>query len=178
MAPTTLKLTASESVAVLDGPEGTLEAEARYGPAGKPPPKHFHPAQDEHFEVLEGSLRVRAGDEDRTLGPGDTIEIPAGTSHQMWNDGEVEARVRWRTTPPGRTEQWWRELDELQRSGKVDSNGMPSLLPMSVLITEYDDVVRLGGPQPVVRGVLAGLAAIGRARGHRPEAGASAEPRS
>ena len=167
---TVLNLTASEAVTLRGSSSDALEAEARYGPHGKPPPMHWHPAQDEHFEVLAGSLRVRAGDDDRTLGVGDEIDLPRGTRHQMWNPGDVEARVLWRTSPAGRTEQWWRELDGLQRAGKVDSKGMPSLLPMAVLMSEYGDVFRLGGPEPLVRGALSALAVIGRARGHRPVA--------
>ena len=52
-----LKLTPHESVTVVgDSPEA-LEVEVTWGPEGSPPPKHFHPAQDEHFEVLEGAPR-------------------------------------------------------------------------------------------------------------------------
>ncbi len=167
---TILKLTANESVTLRKDTAGALEAEARYGPCGNPPPMHWHPAQDEHFEILEGSIRVHAGVEGRTLGPAETIDIPRGTRHRMWNPDEAQARVLWRTSPPGRTLAWWRELDALQRSGRVDSRGMPALLPMAVLVSEYADVFRLGGPQPLVRGALAALAVVGRARGHRPEA--------
>ena len=99
----TLKITPTESVTVRESGPELLEVEARYGEAGKPPPKHFHPDQDEHFEVLAGRLRVRAGDEDRTLQAGDEIDIPRGTVHQMWNPGPDQARVRWQTRPAGRT---------------------------------------------------------------------------
>ena len=51
--------------------------EATYGPGGKPPPKHFHPAQDELFRVLEGTLRFRLGSIERELEAGEEIEIPA-----------------------------------------------------------------------------------------------------
>lgn len=39
-------------------------------PEGKPPPSHFHPGQDEHFEVIEGTLTVRVDGDQRELGPG------------------------------------------------------------------------------------------------------------
>ena len=51
----------------------------------KPPPKHFHPAQDEHFEVLSGSIQVRVEDEERPLAAGEEIDIPRGAVHQIWN---------------------------------------------------------------------------------------------
>ena len=97
----TLKITPTESVTVQVSKPELLEVEAVYAPAGKEPPKHYHPSQDEHFEVLEGSIRVRAGDEERTLGVGDEIDIARGTVHKMWNPASGDARVLWQTRPAG-----------------------------------------------------------------------------
>ena len=55
----TLKLTPTESVTIRSSTPEALEVEAEYGPDGSPPPKHWHPAQDERFRVLEGTLRAR-----------------------------------------------------------------------------------------------------------------------
>ena len=166
--PRTLKLTPTESVTIRDSGTDLLEVEATYGPSSKPPPKHFHPSQDEHFEVLAGRLRVRAGDDDRALGEGETIDIPRGTAHQMWNPGPAEARVVWQTRPRGRTEQWYAAIDRLHREGRVGRNGLPGPLAFAVLLTEYGDVFRLAvGPDPLVRGAFAVLAPLGRMRGYR-----------
>jgi mannose-6-phosphate isomerase-like protein (cupin superfamily) len=163
----TLKLTPSESVTIRSSAPDALEVEVEYGPGGSPPPKHWHPAQDEHFRVLEGSLRVRVDDSERELAPGDEIEIPRTAVHQMWNPGAEPARARWVTRPAGRTERWFRELGDLQASGRVDSNGMPSPLAFGVLLTEYRDVFRLAGPEPLLRGAFWLLGVVGRARGYR-----------
>jgi quercetin dioxygenase-like cupin family protein len=64
----TLTIRPTESVTVRENTPEMLEVEANYGSASREPPKHYHPSQDEHFEVLEGSIRVRAGDDQRTLG--------------------------------------------------------------------------------------------------------------
>jgi quercetin dioxygenase-like cupin family protein len=53
----TLKITPTESIEILSSDQEALLLEATYLP-GKPPPKHLHPEQDEHFEVLEGEVRV------------------------------------------------------------------------------------------------------------------------
>ncbi len=149
-----------------------LEVEATYPPgAGGPPPKHYHPAQDEHFEVLEGRLRARVEGEQRDLGPGEQIDIPRGSVHQMWNPGEDTTRVLWQTRPGGRTERWFAAIDRLHREGRVGSNGMPGPLAFGVLLTEYDDVFRLAVPaEPLVRGPLAALSVVGRARGYDAKA--------
>jgi quercetin dioxygenase-like cupin family protein len=167
--PSTLKLTATESVTIRRSTPEVLEVEATYGPAGKPPPKHFHPSQDEHFEVLAGVMRARVGGEERTLSAGDTLDMLRQTPHQMWNPGDEPARVLWQTSPAGRTEEWFRSIDALHSEGRVQSNGMPGPLAFGVLLTEYRDVFRLAtGPDPIVRAGLAVLAVIGRARGYAP----------
>ena len=48
----TLKITPTESVTVRVSTPELLEVEATYALAGKEPPKHYHPSQDEHFEVV------------------------------------------------------------------------------------------------------------------------------
>jgi mannose-6-phosphate isomerase-like protein (cupin superfamily) len=167
--PRTLKITPTESVTVRESTEELLEVEALYGPASKPPPKHLHPVQDEHFEVLEGELRVKVGDEERTLSAGDEIDVPRGVVHQMWNPGEAPARVVWQTRPGGRTEQWFASIDALHRDGRVGKDGIPGPLAFAALLTEFDDVFRLAaGPAPLVRGTLRALAPLGRAKGYLP----------
>jgi quercetin dioxygenase-like cupin family protein len=167
--PPKLQLTPTEFVEVRSSTPDALEVEAVYGEANKPPPKHLHPAQEEHFEVLAGTLRARVGDQDYVLDPGDTLDIPAQTPHQMWNGGAEEARVLWQTRPRLRTEQWFTALDALQRQGRVGKDGMPGPLAFGAMLTEYSDVFRLAvGPDPVVRGALAVLGVAGRARGYRP----------
>jgi quercetin dioxygenase-like cupin family protein len=171
----TYKLTPGESVVVRHSSPEALEVEGVYAPGGSPPPAHLHPAQDEHFEVLEGELEVHVGGAARTLHAGDTLDIPRGTTHKMWNAGEETARVAWRTSPAGRTLQWFRTLDELQRTGRVGRNGMPGPLAFAAYLTEYRDVFRLslGPATPLARGALALLAPIGRLRGYRVAGGAT-----
>jgi quercetin dioxygenase-like cupin family protein len=163
----TLKLTPDESVTIREQSDAALVVEASWGARGSAPPAHFHPDQDEHFEVLEGRLSVRVDREERTLEPGESIEIPRGTVHQMWNGGDAQARALWRTEPAGRTADWFAALDGLQRSGRVGRNGMPSPVAFGAYLTEYSDVFRLGGPQVLLRPGLAVLGAIGRLRGYR-----------
>jgi quercetin dioxygenase-like cupin family protein len=164
---TTLNLTPTETVTVRSAAPDALEVEAVYGAGGSAPPRHYHPAQAERFEVLAGTINTRVAGDERILQAGDTLDIPAGAEHQMWNPGAVEARVLWRTSPAGRTLEWFQALDALQREGRVMKSGIPSPLAMSVLLTEYRDVFRLAVPaEPVVRVGLAALGVVGRARGY------------
>lgn len=166
--PDTLRLTPGETVTIRSVSPDLLEVEGRWGAAGKPPPAHYHPEQDEHFEVLEGTLTVKLDGEERDLPQGDALEIPRRTPHQVWNRGDVDARAIWQTRSAGRTEDWFRSIDRLFREGKVAKNGMPGPLAFGVLLSEYRDVFRLASPPDLVaRPLLAVLGLIGRARGYR-----------
>ena len=63
----TLRLTPHETVTIRESSPELLEVEGIWGPGGKAPPVHYHPAQDEHFEVLEGTLTARVEGEEREL---------------------------------------------------------------------------------------------------------------
>jgi mannose-6-phosphate isomerase-like protein (cupin superfamily) len=125
----TLQLTPHETVTIRAHSDAALVVEARWDAGGSPPPGHFHPAQDEHFEVLEGRLSVRVDGAQRTLEPGESIDIPRGAVHQMWNEGAVPARALWRTEPAGRTAEWFSALGDLQASGRVGRTGCRACSP-------------------------------------------------
>ena len=157
-----LKLTPSESLVIRAGGPDALEVEATYGPGGSPPPKHFHPSQDEHFEVLAGTVRVRVDGDERDLATGEEIDIPRGAVHQMWNPVAEQARVSWRTSPAGRTEQWFRAVDAANRRAVEEGRDRAGTLDFAPLLAEFEDVIRLAGPQPVVRPALRGMALVSR----------------
>lgn len=162
----TLRLTPHETVTIRRSSPELLEVEGSWGPGGKPPPSHYHPSQEEHFEVLEGTLTAKIDGEERELAKGDTLDIPSGTHHQIWNRGTETTRALWQTRPALRTEQWFRAIDRTIRDG----NGMPGPLAFGVYLNEFRDVFRLGNaPDVLTRPVLAVLAVIGRARGYKVE---------
>jgi mannose-6-phosphate isomerase-like protein (cupin superfamily) len=46
---------------------------------------HLHRSDDEAWFVLEGRLGFRVGDEQREVGPGESILVTRGTPHSYWN---------------------------------------------------------------------------------------------
>jgi quercetin dioxygenase-like cupin family protein len=164
-----LKLTTRETVIVRRSEPGMLEVEGSWAPGGRPPPKHFHPDQDEKFRVITGTLSARVDGTEHQLGQGDALEIPAGAVHQMWNQGEVEARASWQTLPRGRTEEWFRAIHALHEEAEAKGEERPGPLAFGAVIDEFDDVFRLAiAPQAVTKPLVSGLGALGRARGRRP----------
>jgi len=76
-----------------------LEIDATWAPRGTEPPEHYHPRQAERFTVLAGALRVPVAGAARELHAGDTLDLPAGVPHSMWNAGDAPAVARWETRP-------------------------------------------------------------------------------
>jgi len=55
----TLSVGRHERITIVRETPELLELEAVYDPGGSPPPAHYHPSQDERFEVLAGAVRDR-----------------------------------------------------------------------------------------------------------------------
>ncbi len=61
-------------------------AEATLPPGAATDP-HYHPITEEIYYILQGSGKMRIGDETREVFPGDGIAIPPGAPHQIANHG-------------------------------------------------------------------------------------------
>lgn len=80
------------AVSETDGREVTV-LDVRYEPGGFNP-RHFHPAAVT-FHVLAGNpVFQEEGKAPLTLKPGDSLLVPAGTTHSHWNPSSTEG-VRW-----------------------------------------------------------------------------------
>jgi mannose-6-phosphate isomerase-like protein (cupin superfamily) len=58
-------------------------------PPGKSSPKHHHNITDETYYILNGEARIVIDGEERTLMVGDTVVIPQGSIHQIFNDSTM-----------------------------------------------------------------------------------------
>jgi quercetin dioxygenase-like cupin family protein len=139
MADETLALSSHETVKVVRNTPEELELEATWKPGGQRPPEHMHPSQVEHFEVRSGRLTALVGRIEQQLGPGDTLQIPAGTAHKIWNSGSDVATAVWRTRPAGRTHDFFSTIDRLG----VGGTRKPPLTAMAKAVNTYSDVFRL-----------------------------------
>ena len=144
-----------------------LEVESVYTkPTPSRPPVHYHPGQEERFEVLAGELHVLIGGEVSTLGEGETLLIGPGTTHSMWAESEG-VRVNWQTRPALKTEAFFETISGVSRDAKIGGKGAPNLLQAAVIAQAYADEFRLARPPWAVQRVLfAVLAPLGRLFGY------------
>lgn len=140
-----------------------LEVESVYTkPTPSRPPAHFHPRQEERFEVLSGNLFAKVDGEERALAKGELLVIPPGTPHEMWAE-ESGTRVNWQTRPALNTEAFFETLWGLARDGKTNEKGVPNLPRVALIARGYENEFRLASPPWVVQWVSFGLLApVGR----------------
>ena len=134
-----MKLLLVQTAAETDGE--LLEMEATYEPGSVEPPEHFHPKQDERFEILAGTMEARIGGESKLLKTGEEVFIPAGTPHAMWNGGSETARVAWETRPAMRTEEFF---SAVARVGAAAMSGFDSSMAVETQMTSVSALI----PEP------------------------------
>lgn len=143
-----------------------LEMESTYKPGSVEPPMHYHPAQTEHFTILDGEMTVRMNGSTRVLKAGDTLVVHPGMHHAMWNHSARPATINWQVRPALNMEHFFETLVGLSADGKTKPNGMPGLLQISLLMRRYGAVIRMvKPPYAIQRLVFAILSPVARLRG-------------
>ena len=101
-----------------------------YAPHSDLPPSHLHPAQDETFEIVQGSVEfIIDGQRSQHSAPA-VVEVPAGTVHQLHNPSDQPAEVVWSTRPALRTGEFFVALHEA--AGDIER--------LVAVLQEFDDV--------------------------------------
>jgi quercetin dioxygenase-like cupin family protein len=138
---------------------------------------HVHPSQSERFAVAEGTLGLRLGRQELTLGPGDIAVVPAGTPHRFWNAGEEPARFVCEIRPALQFERLLETMFALAADGKTNRKGMPNPLRLAVIARAHFDVVRLPFPPAFLQRLGLSLGApVGRLLGYGPTYVRTGEP--
>jgi quercetin dioxygenase-like cupin family protein len=154
------------TAAETDGESVLVETIVR--PRGFVAAAHVHPHQSERFEVLEGTLGLRIGENEIVAGPGDVAVVAPGTPHRFWNAGDGEARFLCEVRPALRFESLIETMFTLAAKGKTNRKGMPNPLRLAVIAKAHFDTVRLPFPPVFLqRAALAFAAPLGKALGYR-----------
>ena len=120
-----------------------LTMETCYDPHSLEPPAHYHPTQEEEFQVISGELTVRLKGEVRVLKSGDSVYLYPGTVHAIWNASNKLCIAIWKVVPALNTEEFLETAMGLAAEGKTNKKGMPRLLQGALLINKYSNVFRL-----------------------------------
>jgi quercetin dioxygenase-like cupin family protein len=85
-----------------------LEMDDFWARADHQTPEHVHPAMEERWEVIAGSVQFEIDGATRIAAAGDTIIAPPGTPHSARNVGSEPAQLRIQMRPALR----WQEFVE------------------------------------------------------------------
>jgi quercetin dioxygenase-like cupin family protein len=145
-----------------------LEMEAVYMPASPQPPYHYHPYQEEQFEVLAGVFRAMINDVEYTYQTGDKFTVPANIPHWMHNISPEEGRLLWQIRPALKSQEFFETMWGLLGDDKTNANGVPNLLQLAVILLAYRNEFRASRPPyPVQRILFSLLAPLGWLLGYR-----------
>jgi mannose-6-phosphate isomerase-like protein (cupin superfamily) len=131
--------------------------------------EHVHPYIEERFEILSGTARLSMRGQERDVGAGETVVVPAGTPHVWGNPHEDEVHLIIEFRPALRMEEWFESFFGLQKDGRVNpKSGLPNPLQWAVISREYEDELYLASPPLLVQRVRFGLLAlIGKLLGYK-----------
>lgn len=147
--------------------EEILRIESHHPPTDAREPLHVHPHQESGARVLSGSLIFEVSGEERKVGSGDEIQIPANTPHRFWNATDEEAVSVAFFRPALDIAAFFETLFTLGQRGDLTSKGAPGLLQTAVMVPEFGDEIRLTSPPwPVVQALCMVLRPIALRRGY------------
>ena len=73
-------------------------------PPGAATIEHYHRTTEEVYLFVRGAGRIRLGDEEAEVCGGDTVVIPPGVRHKLWNEGSEPLVLLCCCAPPYRNE--------------------------------------------------------------------------
>lgn len=127
---------------------------------------HFHPRQEERFEVEAGVMGYRSGDHRGELRAGESATVPAGVVHDWWNAGDDDLWARVTVTPPGRFAAMIGAVWGLAVVGRTNRKGMPGLVDAALLAEAFgDEIVFERPPRAVQQALAVTVGPIARRRG-------------
>jgi quercetin dioxygenase-like cupin family protein len=125
---------------------------------------HYHPQQEETYEVLEGALEVSLDGRWRAVPAGESLTVPRGAVHGFRNSSAAPVRFINVHRPALGFQAHLETIDRLARSGKVrGTTDVRSLMYLSMSAVEHEPDVPVRPPYWVVKL----LAALGRRIGLR-----------
>jgi quercetin dioxygenase-like cupin family protein len=150
-----------------DAPDEPMLVHLHVFPGGAVAGEHLHPAMQERFLVLRGSLATRVAGVERTLSEGEEVTVVPGVWHDWWNASGAPVDVLIELTPPSpRFEQAIATGFGLANAGRTNAKGLPSLPQLALMGAEFSDVLVRKRPPAFVQSVAFGvLGFVARRRG-------------
>lgn len=135
-------------------------------------PEHFHPAYEERWETLEGTVRVKLAGGWRDLHPEHgPIVVEPSVRHELANTSGQPAHLRTEVIPGGRLEEFLTETARAAREGLYNERNLPTSLRGALWVAEvahrFRDQTVMCSPAPALQRLLVPpVAWVARRRGY------------
>ena len=132
--------------------------------------EHVHPRQRERFIISEGEAHFTVNGVGHVVGPGETLDVPAGVRHSESNQGSVEVVGVVELRPALGTKEMFEAFAGLAAEGKTTSRGAPkNPLQLGATIWNFRHETRATAPPIWVQNlILPPLWALAKVCGVRP----------
>lgn len=149
--------------------EEVLRVEMWTEPGGGVFAEHYHPSQEERFEVLEGEITFTVEGTKRRAAAGETVVVAPGVKHAFQNSGSEPARLISEVQPALRLQENIEAGAAMARDGKLSKRGNPTgfgaLVEAAEISQRFRDTTVLCSPPPAFQRVAFPiLARLGRRR--------------
>jgi mannose-6-phosphate isomerase-like protein (cupin superfamily) len=145
-----------------------MEIRVEAGRSGMAGPDHYHPVQEERFELLAGRARFRLDGREWDAEAGETVVVPPRSAHIFGNGGPDELVMISTYTPaPPRIETFFETIFGLAEEGRFyRASGSPRLLQAVRVMNHCRGYMILTSPPPALQRIaFPPLALLGRLTG-------------
>ena len=111
-----------------------IQLDGSLPPQRQGPPLHVHFAEDEHGEVLSGTLSAVVDGRELRVSAGESARFPRGSAHRWWNDGDTELVFRGIVTPAVDLDRFLQALFEVINAAPA---GRPSLFYLAHVLHRH-----------------------------------------
>jgi mannose-6-phosphate isomerase-like protein (cupin superfamily) len=127
-------------------------------------PEHFHPSLEEHWEALEGTVRVKLAGTWRDLVPEDgPVLVARNVRHELKNTSGQQIHARAQVSPAGHLQDFLTETAQAAQEGLYNSRNLPTSWRGAVwaadLAQRFRDETVVCSPPPAVQRILTPLVA-------------------
>jgi quercetin dioxygenase-like cupin family protein len=131
-------------------------------------PEHFHPIQEERWESLDGTVRLKLAGEWRDLRPEDGPAVVAqNVRHALKNESGRTVRLRTEVLPAGALEEFLIESARAAREGLYNAHNLPTSWRGATWLADFalrhrEETVMASPPPALQRVVLPLVARFAR----------------
>jgi mannose-6-phosphate isomerase-like protein (cupin superfamily) len=123
---------------------------------GEGPPLHIHAFEDEHAQVVSGTLSASLDGKNMTVGPGGSVRFPKGSAHRWWNAGDDELVLRGTATPAVDLDRFLHALFEVLNAG----SGRPPIFYLAHVLYRHRKTQTILVMPRIVRSVMLPIAVL------------------